>query len=56
MATAAKPDNLLGPEQILANAKAMAPAIAARSGEIEDLRRQPASSAWAAAAPRAGRR
>ena len=42
MATAAKPDNLLGPEQILANAKAMAPAIAARSGEIEDLRRLPA--------------
>ena len=41
MATAAKPDNLLGPEQILANAKAMAPAIAARSGEIEDLRRLP---------------
>ena len=42
MATAVKPDNLLGPEQILANAKAMAPAIAARSGEIEDLRRLPA--------------
>ena len=42
MATAAKPDNLLGAEQILANAKAMAPAIAARSGEIEDLRRLPA--------------
>ena len=41
MATAAKPDNLLGPEQILANARAMAPAIAARSGEIEDLRRLP---------------
>ena len=41
MATAAKPDNLLGAEQILANARAMAPAIAARSGEIEDLRRLP---------------
>ncbi|MGV3556329.1 MAG: acyl-CoA dehydrogenase family protein [Croceibacterium sp.] len=42
MATAAKPDNPLGAEQILANARAMAPAIAARSAEIEALRRLPA--------------
>lgn len=32
----------LSPAQILANARAMAPAIAARSGEIEALRRLPA--------------
>ena len=41
MATAAQPADDLTAQQILANARAMAPAIAARSGEIEDLRRLP---------------
>lgn len=42
MATAASTAATLGADQILANARAMAPAIAARSGEIEALRRLPA--------------
>ncbi|MGX7895660.1 acyl-CoA dehydrogenase family protein [Tsuneonella sp. HG222] len=42
MATAAKIDRELTPARILANAQAMAPAICARSREIEDLRRLPA--------------
>jgi len=41
MATAAKSADELTPERILANARAMAPAIAARSREIEALRRLP---------------
>jgi len=42
MTTAARHDNPLEAERILANAKAMAPAIAARSAEIGELRRLPA--------------
>src|SRR5687767_2323126 len=42
MATALHPADELTAEQILANARAMAPAIAARSQEIEGLRRLPA--------------
>ena len=42
MASAAQPDTEpLTAERILANARAMAPAIAARSEEIEALRRLP---------------
>ena len=42
MATAAKAGNDLSAQQILANAHALAPAIRARSNEIEALRRLPA--------------
>ena len=42
MATAARTTNDLTAEAILANARAMTPAIAARSEEIEGLRRLPA--------------
>jgi alkylation response protein AidB-like acyl-CoA dehydrogenase len=41
MATAARSANDLTAQDILANARAMAPAIAARSEEIEELRRLP---------------
>ena len=41
MATAARTDQTLSAERILENARAMAPAIAARSEEIETLRRLP---------------
>ena len=39
MATAARTNQTLSAERILENARAMAPAIAARSEEIETLRR-----------------
>ena len=41
MATAARSDETLTAERILANARAIAPAIAARSEEIEALRHLP---------------